>query len=127
MEYRKRRRLARLPQAISARLAVSRVVAGLSENVRSTKIVALNLHSLHPRQHCLDKIERTNRPSADKGFTSGKIGGCPGQHGSAADAVEDVGLAGRELRLVAADRGDLLLQRLADIDREMARIAAEDF
>src|SRR5206468_11748737 len=33
----------------------------------------------------------------------------------------------RELRLVAADGGDLLLQRLADIDREVAWIAAQDF
>ena len=75
----------------------------------------------------LHEVERAEGPSADEGFAGGEVGGGAGEHGGAADAVEDVGLAGRKLRLVAADGGDFLLQRLADIDREVARIAAERF
>src|SRR6266436_2184197 len=86
-----------------------------------------SLRRLQSRQNGLDQVERADRPGADKGFAGSKVGGGAGQHGGAADTVENVGLPGRELRLIAADGSQLLLQRLADIDREVARVAAEDF
>src|SRR4029079_12075911 len=78
-------------------------------------------------QYRLDQVERADWAGADKRFAGGKTGGGPREHGRAANAVENMGLAGRKLRLIAADGGQLLLQRVADIDREVARIAAGDF
>jgi hypothetical protein len=74
-----------------------------------------------------DEVEGTEGASGDEGFAGGEIGCGAGQHRGTPNSVEDVGFAGRELRLVAADGLDLLLQRVADIDREMAGVAAEYF
>ena len=59
-----------------------------------------------------DEIDRAERPDADECFSRGKAARGAGDQRRPFDAVEDVGLRGRELRLVAGDRGQLLVQRV---------------
>src|SRR5262249_13093854 len=85
-----------------------------------------HLRRLHSREDSFYQIERADGARADEGFACGKTAGSAAEQRCAADAVEDVGLARRKLRLVATDGCQFLFQRFADIEREMTRIAAED-